>query len=347
LWLNEKENTVPMDIQQEVSLRTYNTFGIDQSAEQLAILNDKAQLSELKNLKTPLRVLGGGSNILLTQSIPGTVILNSIKGIQLEKENDTHVWVRVGAGEVWHEFVCYAIENNWAGIENLALIPGTVGAAPIQNIGAYGVEVKEVIEQVEVWHLETQKLIVIPHQECAFGYRDSIFKQALAGKCIITGVLFRLSKKHQPNVSYGAIQDALAAKGKDKNPGIHDIAEAVMEIRRSKLPDPKQIGNAGSFFKNPVISSAQYQLLQNQYPHIPGYILNEAQVKIPAGWLIEHAGWKGHRVGNTGVHTRQALVLVNYGHAQGKEILALATTIINSVQEKFGIYLEKEVQIWP
>lgn len=290
-------------------------------------------------------VLGGGSNVLLTHNLHGIVLHNKIKGIEKVKEDADHVWVTVGAGEVWHDFVMYAIANHWAGIENLALIPGTVGAAPIQNIGAYGVEVKAVIDCVTGWHWDMKQLVPFYNSECAFGYRDSIFKHQLKDKVFITSVTFRLNKKPNYNTSYGAIEQELQKMGITE-PSIAAIADAVIAIRSSKLPNPREIGNAGSFFKNPTISIEQYNILKETFPTIPSYPVNEESVKVPAGWLIEQCGWKGFRAGDAGVHEKQALVLVNYGHATGGAVWDLSDNILKTVHDKFHIQLEREVQVW-
>lgn len=334
-------------LQNNVSLRAYNTFGFDVTAEAILELNNAAQLAHIsmdESLPRPFRVLGGGSNVLLSGPVTGTLLLNRIKGIEHISEDEDSVLLRVGAGEVWHEWVRYAIAKGYGGIENLALIPGTVGAAPIQNIGAYGVEVKSVIREVQAWHWGRQAFITLSADECRFGYRDSIFKQELKGQVVVTHVCFRLQKHAQLHTEYGAIREALQAMG--AIPSVENVARAVIRIRQSKLPDPKQIGNAGSFFKNPVISRAAFEQLQSQHPDIPTYPLPDGQVKLPAGWLIEHCGWKGFREGDAGVHARQALVLVNYGHATGTAIWSLSERIIASVQEQFGITLEREVQVW-
>lgn len=337
-----------MQLHQNISLLPYNTFGIDTTAEYFMEIDDEGLLPGLSVdtlLPAEKHILGGGSNVLLTKNISGLTLLNRIKGIKIEKEDEDHVWVRVQSGEVWHEFVMYAIANNWAGIENLALIPGTVGAAPMQNIGAYGVEVKDCIEHVTAWHWDEQLYVNYDNKECAFGYRESLFKHSLKEKVFITSVVFRLNKKPTFNTSYGAIEQELQ-KMNISTLSIKAIADAVINIRSSKLPDPKRIGNAGSFFKNPTISAAHFELLQTNFPGIPSYPVGAAGIKVPAGWLIEQCGWKGHKQGHTGVHEKQALVLVNYGGATGAEIWQLSDEILQSVKERFGILLEREVQVW-
>ncbi|MBS1585207.1 MAG: UDP-N-acetylmuramate dehydrogenase [Bacteroidetes bacterium] len=337
-----------MQLQKNISLKPYNTFGIDVPAEYLLPVDDTdllAQISEDASLPQRRHVLGGGSNILLTKPVEGLVLQNRLKGISVDREDKEHVWVKVSSGEIWHSFVLHAIENHWAGIENLALIPGTVGAAPMQNIGAYGVEARETIDSVAGWHWEEKEFVTYSSAACRFGYRDSIFKHELRDKLFISSVTFRLNKKPNYNTSYGAIEQELQKMGVQEL-SIKAIADAVISIRSSKLPDPKQIGNAGSFFKNPTITIEHFELLQTNYPHIPSYPVSETMVKIPAGWLIEQCGWKGYRRDDTGVHEKQALVLVNYGKATGAEIWNLSGEILRSVMERFGIELEREVQVW-
>lgn len=336
-----------MNIQEHISLKTYNTFGIDTTARFFTTLTDTNDLAALTDAHqyAHRKIIGGGSNILLTQPVDGLLIANQTKGIELLQEDAEHVWLRVASGEIWHELVLHIIDKGWSGIENLALIPGTVGAAPIQNIGAYGVEVKDVIESVTFWHWDKKKMITFNNTECRFAYRDSIFKQELKDKCFIVSVVFRLNKQAKPNISYGAIEEELKNMHVD-NYTPKAIAEAVIRIRISKLPDPKITGNAGSFFKNPTITTAQFQELQLAYPNIPSYKINDEYVKIPAGWLIEQCGWKGYRKDDYGVHPKQALVLVNYGHAKGNEIWDLSGNIVASVKNTFGIELEREVQVW-
>ncbi|MFN4146995.1 MAG: UDP-N-acetylmuramate dehydrogenase [Runella sp.] len=337
-----------LTIQSYVSLKPYNTFGIEATARYFVEIDNEQdiqtlyQLPDFQNL--PLLILGGGSNLLFTQDFGGWVVKINIKGIEILKEDQQHVWVRVGAGENWHEFVMYCVERQWAGLENLSLIPGTVGAAPMQNIGAYGVEIKDTFDHLEAIEIATGQQHRFDNATCRFGYRDSIFKQEAKGKYIITNVCFKLNKVPVFNTSYGDIQRTLDQMG-IKKLSIEAISEAVVRIRRSKLPDPAEIGNAGSFFKNPEIPRSQFEQLQMQYPDIPHYPVSASTVKVPAGWLIEQCGWKGKRTGNVGVHTRQALVLVNYGGGRGLEIKQLAEKIQASVQDKFGIHLHTEVNI--
>lgn len=333
-------------IQTNVSLRPYNTFGIDATARFFVVINTLEELIEVLQMPDyqyiPKLILGGGSNLLLTQNFEGLVIKINLKGIEKIKEDDQHIWLRVGAGEVWHEFVLYCIEHHYAGIENLSLIPGTVGAAPRQNIGAYGVEIKEVFEELTALDLTTLQLTTYDLPTCRFGYRESIFKHEAKGKTIIVNVTFRLNKNPIFHINYGDIQKTLAEMGvTDLN--IKAVSDAVIQIRQSKLPNPAEIGNAGSFFKNPEISKVQFEQLKDLHPSLPGYPTSDTMVKVPAGWLIEQAGWKGHRTGNVGVHARQALVLVNYGGGTGLEIKTLAQKVQASVFEKFGIHLSAEV----
>lgn len=336
-----------MNIQHNISLKPYNTFGIDIPAESYMEVHSAEDVQAISEEKKAVekRVLGGGSNILLTTPVDGLLLHNKLKGIEVVKEDEDNVWLRVQAGEVWHNLVMHAIANNLAGIENLALIPGTVGAAPMQNIGAYGVEAKETIDSVTGWLWGDQTFATYSNMECRFGYRDSIFKHELKDKIFITSVTFKLNKKPMFHTGYGAIAQELEKMNVGEL-SIKAIADAVIAIRTSKLPDPKQIGNAGSFFKNPTIPAAQFELLQTAFPNIPSYPAADDMIKVPAGWLIEQCGWKGYKTNGTGVHEKQALVLVNYGSATGKEIFDLSTEILSSVRERFGIELEREVQIW-
>jgi UDP-N-acetylmuramate dehydrogenase len=333
-----------MLVQQNVSLKNYNTFGIAAQAKLFAEFQTVEELRELLQTypQEPKLILGGGSNILFTQDFAGLVLKNNILGISQVSDNQDFVELRVGAGENWHQFVLHCLANNWAGVENLSLIPGLVGASPMQNIGAYGVEVKDVISSVEAWAIAEGNLRVFSNAECKFGYRESIFKNEAKDQYIITHVNFRLTKQAIFKVSYGDIQKTLQSMAvQDLN--IQAISQAVCQIRQSKLPNPAEIGNAGSFFKNPEISSEQFEQLKNEFPTLPSYPINEKQVKIPAAWLIEQAGWKGKRLGNIGVHEKQALVLVNYGMGKGLEIKQLAQEIQNSILQKFGIVLKPEV----
>ncbi|NCT95128.1 MAG: UDP-N-acetylmuramate dehydrogenase [Chitinophagaceae bacterium] len=331
------------------SLRPYNTFGIAAQARYFASFSSiealQTLLYESKQVQgLPLLVLGGGSNILLTQDFPGLVLRNQLKGISVIEEDQDYWHIKAMAGEVWHELVLYCIEHGYAGLENLSLIPGLVGASPMQNIGAYGVEIKDLFHSLEAWHIGDRSLQVFTARDCAFGYRESVFKRALKGQFIILSVRFRLPKKPVYHTSYGAIAAELERMGVQE-PDCKSIANAVIRIRQSKLPDPAVMGNAGSFFKNPVVDATLYQQLQLSYPTIPGFAIDAGSYKVPAAWLIEQCGWKGYRKGDAGCHALQPLVLVNHGHASGKAIWDLSEDILQSVLSKFGIQLEREVNI--
>ena len=334
------------------SLKKYNSFGIDAAAQYFSTFDTVKQLEEYlelekqetKNEKPKTFILGGGSNILLTGNVDGLVLKNEIKGIEIVSEDDDYVYVKAGAGENWHQLVLYCIKNNLAGMENLSLIPGNVGASPMQNIGAYGVELKDLFYELEAFHLSEKKLVKFGLEDCQFGYRESVFKRKLKDQFVIINVTYRLNKIPYFNTSYGAIEQELEAMG-IKALSIQAISQAVINIRSSKLPDPTVIGNAGSFFKNPEISPQQFETLKIAFPNIVGYALNNGNVKLAAGWLIEQCGWKGYRKGDAGCHAKQALVLVNYGHAKGHEILILSEDIIVSVKDKFDVVLEREVNI--
>jgi UDP-N-acetylmuramate dehydrogenase len=340
-------------LQHHVSLRPYNTFGIDAHARLFAVFTSVEELRELlarPEVQAAAKlVLGGGSNLLFTQDFDGIVLKNEIRGLETldaDPADDTQL-VRAGAGESWHGLVEYALGQRLSGIENLSLIPGTVGAAPLQNIGAYGVELKDAFEYLEAVEIGSGQLRRFSREECGFGYRESVFKGPLRNQFIVTGVVLRLHRRPQANTSYGAIRTTLEEMGVTAEPSPQQVSQAVISIRRSKLPDPAQIGNAGSFFKNPEVSQAKFDALRAEYPELPGYPV-PGGVKVPAGWLIEQCGWKGHRAGadgRYGVHDRQALVLVNHGGATGAEVRALAEEIIGSVREKFGIELHPEVNI--
>jgi len=334
-----------LNIEENISLKNYNTFGIDVTAKRFICIDSVYQLQELLKVEKDIFLISGGSNMLLTKDIEKLVVHIDIKGVSIDQENENEVFLTVNAGENWHEFVLWCVDNNYGGLENLSLIPGNVGTCPIQNIGAYGVEVKDTITKVEALHIETGKLVQFSNEECKFGYRNSIFKNEVKGKYIITSVSFKLTKQnHNFNTSYGAIETELTSKNIAK-PNLKNISDAVIAIRKSKLPDPKEIGNSGSFFKNPVITKAHFLTLQKMYPEIPSYIVSENQVKVPAGWLIEKAGFKGKRFGDFGVHKKQALVLVNYNNATGKDIYNLAETIQKKIKSKFEIKLEIEVNV--
>jgi UDP-N-acetylmuramate dehydrogenase len=339
-------------MQYNISLRRYNTFGIDAAAKQFAVFNcvDDMKVLLEENDKDNLLVLGGGSNLLFTQNYDGLVLKNEIKGIEEIAEDDAYVYVRAGAGEGWHGFVLHCIKNRWAGVENLSLIPGNVGASPMQNIGAYGIELKDVFHQLEAYHIKDRQVVTFSAADCAFGYRESVFKRQLKGQFVITSVTFKLSKKPVFHTSYGAIEQQLQKMGITEL-SIKAISDAVIAIRSSKLPNPAEIGNAGSFFKNPTITEIIFAQLKAQYPAIVGYPLAGGTVKLAAGWLIENCGpqgglsWKGYRIGDAGCHAKQALVLVNYGNAAGSEIYQLSEAILQSVYKKFGVLLEREVNI--
>lgn len=340
---------INMTIHENYSLRACNTFGIDVRATRFCAVESVVDIwTAIKQNagQLPLFMLGGGSNLLLRDDLPFFVLKNEIRGIEIVEEDERTALVAAGGGENWHEFVLWCIAQGLGGVENLSLIPGTVGAAPIQNIGAYGVELKDVFERLEAVHLSTGGVGTFDAKTCRFGYRDSVFKRDLKGKYAITKVFFRLQKKPAINSSYGAIARTLAAKAIE-NPTIKDVSDAVIEIRSSKLPDPAEIGNSGSFFKNPEISRATFEAAQARFPDIVHYDLPDGRVKVPAGWLIEQCGWKGKRVGNTGAYKNQALVLVNYGNASGAEVWALAQEIAASVEEKFGIRIVPEVNVLP
>jgi UDP-N-acetylmuramate dehydrogenase len=336
-----------IEIQQNKSLKNYNTFGIDVKAEYFVAVSTVEALQHVVALNDyPEKLLlGGGSNMLLTKNQKKLVIHLNLKGISIEKEDEDFVWVKANTGENWHAFVLWCLAKNFGGLENLSLIPGNVGTAPIQNIGAYGVELKDTFVSCNAIHIKTQKTQTFTKAECNFGYRKSIFKNEVKGQYVITSVLFKLTKhKHQLKMDYGAITSELKAQN-ITNPTIQDISKAVITIRESKLPNPKDIGNSGSFFKNPVISKSKFKTLQKNFKNIPSYPISEDKVKVPAGWLIETAGFKGKRFGNYGVHKHQALVLVNYGGAKGGDILNLSKLIQKTVLRLFDISIEAEVNI--
>lgn len=336
-------------IQENISLQPLNTFGVQATARYYCEVNSQDQLRELLNHPVFQNhghlILGGGSNILFTKDFEGLIIKSGLQGWSITGETEDYVMLKAGAGENWHDLVMHCIANDWGGVENLSLIPGTVGAAPIQNIGAYGVEIKNVIEKVTAIDLTTGGLRTFNNSECRFGYRESVFKHDLKENIFISSITLRLTRKrHMLHTHYGAIQEVLKQHHID-HPTIKDVSDAVISIRQSKLPDPRVTGNAGSFFKNPTISEETYQQIKKAYPLIPFYPADNQYVKIPAGWLIEQCGWKGKRIGNIGVHPQQALVLVNYGGGNGEDILHLSMKIQSSVKEKFGVTLTTEVNI--
>ncbi|PHR72197.1 MAG: UDP-N-acetylenolpyruvoylglucosamine reductase [Lutibacter sp.] len=355
-----------MNIQKNISLKPYNTFGIDVIASEFVSITSIEDLREVLTKNQDLFILSGGSNILLVNSIGKLTLHVALNGVSVIKETKKHVYVQANAGEDWHEFVLWCIKNDFGGLENLSLIPGNVGTSPMQNIGAYGVEIKDTFHKLEAMEVSTGKLHEFSKSDCNFGYRNSVFKNELKGKYIITSVIFKLTKeKHKLNYSYGAIQSELE-KREIQKPTIKDISDVVIDIRNSKLPNPKEIGNSGSFFKNPVIDKEQFDVLQKKHPNMPFYEVKDVtssvspraesrgenykpqttnHYKVPAGWLIEQCGFKGKRFGDAGVHTKQALVLVNYGNATGKEIYNLAQKIQQTVKNTFDISLDIEVNV--
>ncbi len=338
-----------MTIYENQSLLLLNTFHIDASARYFVEINSESDFLSLikdkKYIDSNKLVLGGGSNLLFTKDFDGIVIKNNLLGKELVKEDTEHYYVKVGAGEVWHEFVLWCIKNNYAGLENLSLIPGKVGASPMQNIGAYGVEIKDLFESLEALDMETGENVVFTNSQCEFGYRESVFKRKYKNRYFIRSVTFKLSKHPEFNTTYGAIEKELEVMGV-KELSIKAISDAVIRIRSSKLPDPAQIGNAGSFFKNPEVPASKYESLKKDFPTVVGYPLDNGNIKLAAGWLIEQCGWKGKREGDAGVHVNQALVLVNHGKAKGSEIYHLSTQVLKSVHDKFGVDLEREVNIY-
>lgn len=340
-----------MQVHQNFFLKEYNTFGIGVYSKYFAEFSSVEELKELVETTEnilPKMILGGGSNILFTKDYEGFILKNNIAGIEVINEDEDFVYVRAGAGVNWHQLVMYCVNNNYSGVENLSLIPGKVGASPMQNIGAYGVEVKDVFYDLNAFHLHEKNIQRFSSKDCEFGYRESVFKKKFKEQFVILHVTYRLKKNPVFNISYGAIEEELSNM-KIENLTIKAISDAVIQIRSSKLPDPKIIGNAGSFFKNPVINKLELQRIQtrqlSKHLKIPFYQIDEDHFKIPAGWLIEQCGWKGYRSGDAGCYEKQALVLVNYGSASGKEIFALSARIQASVQEEFGISLEAEVNI--
>ncbi|WP_341214440.1 UDP-N-acetylmuramate dehydrogenase [uncultured Wocania sp.] len=336
-----------MKIKENISLKPYNTFGIDVLAKHFVSVSNLDELKNILLLKgyPDKLILGGGSNILLTKNQKALVIHVNLKGITIISEDENSVIVKANAGENWHEFVLWCLDHDFGGIENLSLIPGNVGTAPIQNIGAYGVELKDSFISCEGLSLESNTIKSFSKANCNFGYRNSIFKQHEKGKYIITNVTFKLSKKtHKLNINYGSIASQLELM-QITSPTIQEISKAVIAIRESKLPNPKEIGNSGSFFKNPIISKAHYDTLLENFPEIPSYTISDNEIKIPAGWLIEKSGFKGKRFGDYGVHKNQALVLVNYGNSKGSDILNLSKLIQKTIKRLFGISIEAEVNI--
>jgi UDP-N-acetylmuramate dehydrogenase len=338
-----------MKLFQNYPLQDITTFHAKVFAKYYTVFSSveflKQILSSPEAKSMPFIILGGGSNVLFTGNFNGIIIRNAIEGIEVIKEDEHSVFIKASAGEKWHDVVLYCVNRNYGGIENLSLIPGTVGAGPIQNIGAYGVELKDVLQEVEALNIHTLELRKFTNAECKFGYRDSVFKEREKDNYIILSVTLKLTKNPKVNISYGTLSKELEGMGIIQ-PTIKDVSNAVIKIRSSKLPDPDKIGNAGSFFKNPVITNVQFEKIKELHPTIVSFPATDGYTKLAAGWLIEQCGWKGKRVGDAGVHKDQALVLVNYGNATGKEIYELSTQIINSVKEKFGVELEREVNIF-
>ncbi|MDP3392788.1 UDP-N-acetylmuramate dehydrogenase [Sediminibacterium sp.] len=339
-----------IQIQENISLKPYNSFGIHALAKSFCSVSSIIEMQELlewnKIQNNPLLILGGGSNLLFTKDYNGLVLQNALKGIELIREDHENYYVKAMAGENWHQFVCYCVQMQYQGIENMSLIPGNVGASPMQNIGAYGVEIKDVFESLEAIQISDGAVVTFNNSACEFGYRESIFKRLLRNQFIILSVVFKLRKTPVYNTSYGNIEQELINM-KEQQPNIQSIAEAVIRIRQRKLPDPSKIGNAGSFFKNPIILTALYEELKKENKNIPGFAVNNGDyTKVPAAWLIEQTGWKGFRVGDAGCYPLQPLVLVNYGNATGAEIFDLSAQIIKKVQAHFGILLEREVNIY-
>ncbi|MES2881942.1 MAG: UDP-N-acetylmuramate dehydrogenase [Bacteroidota bacterium] len=342
-----------MELLENISLKACNSFGIDVVAKKYATFHSVIELEELvQNAKlhpeasglNPKLILGGGSNILFTNNFDGLVLKNEITGIEVVKEDEDFVYLKTGAGENWHQFVLHCVENNFAGVENLSLIPGSNGASPMQNIGAYGVEIKDVFYELEAYQLNDESLQTFNLNDCQFGYRESVFKNKYKGQFVITSVTYRLNKKPKFNISYGAIEQELEKMGVQEL-SIKAIAQAVINIRSSRLPNPSEVGNAGSFFKNPQIGKTEFQELQQKHPGVIGFPVGENHFKLAAGWLIEQCGWKGYRKGDAGCYAKQALVLVNYGNANGEEIFELSELILQSVKKKFGVLLEREVNV--
>lgn len=328
-----------MKIINNCPLKERHTFGMDVKADRLIEFANEDELkSALTGAVKPLLFMGGGSNLLFLNNYSGTVLHSVIDNINIVAEDDNSVSVRVGSGVVWDDFVAYCVEKGWWGVENLSLIPGEVGASAVQNIGAYGVEVKDVLQSIEAISVDDLSKRIFTNAECNYAYRDSIFKKSLKGKYVITYVTYRLSKIANPNIGYGALKSVLA-----ENPSLKEIRDAIIAVRNSKLPDPKVYGNAGSFFMNPVIPMEQFVALQSRYPEIPSYPASDGYIKVPAGWLIEKSGWKGKSLGNAAVYEKQALVLINRGGATGMEVKHLADTIIEDIKEIFGITLHAEV----
>ncbi len=337
-----------MKIKEKYSLQSLNTFGLKVDAKYFTVVASTEEIKQAglfaKDKNIPLLILGGGSNILFKNDFRGLVVKNEIKGISVIEQTDDSVFVKVMGGEIWDDFVKFCVGKGWGGVENLSLIPGSAGAGPIQNIGAYSVELKDSFTELNAYFWKTGEKRRFLKDECEFGYRTSVFKKKLKGELFIESVTFRLDKKPILKTDYGAIKNELASIT-GRKATIQDVRDAVIKIRRSKLPDPVELGNAGSFFKNPVVSSGKLAKLKAEYPEIVSYKQADGSYKLAAGWLIDKCGWKGKRAGNAGVHSKQALVLVNYGNATGAEILNLAGKIQKSVFDGFGVRLEMEVNV--
>lgn len=332
-------------IEQAADLQGYNSFGLAVQAEALLRIQSEADWRFAIIQDMPKRVLGGGSNILFRKNVDGLLLKNELKGWEVIREDEEQVILRVGGGTSWHETVRYCVAQGWGGIENLSLIPGTTGAAPIQNIGAYGVELKDHFEGLWAWHLSTGEQRYFDKAACDFGYRDSIFKRAEKGKWLIAAVDLRLDKKPRLRLDYAGLAETLQEQGIEE-PTIRAVSDAVIAIRKQKLPQPSELGNAGSFFKNPILSAAALERLEQEFPDVPRYKVGDGQFKVPAAWLIEHCGWKGKQAGDAGIYAKHALILVNHGTASGQELWDLAQSVIASVEERFGIRLQAEVNIW-
>ena len=336
-----------MEIKNNFSLKNHNTFGIEAKAQRFVAVHSVSDLKSIleQHANDKKFILGGGSNMLLTKDIDALVIHIDLQGKKIIKEDEDFVWVESQAGENWHEFVLWTIDNNFGGLENMSLIPGNVGTTPVQNIGAYGIEIKDTFVSCEAMKISNQELITFNLQDCHFGYRESIFKNEVKDQYIITSVIFKLTKRnHKINISYGDIASELA-KNHIVTPTLKEVSNAVIAIRKSKLPDPKELGNSGSFFKNPILLKTDFDKIHQQFPEMKFYEVSETEVKVPAGWLIEQAGFKGKRFGDAGIHKNQALVLVNYGNATGQEILNVSKNIQETIFQKFGIHIEAEVNI--
>ena len=336
-----------MEIQTNFSLKSHNTFGIEASAKQFVAVHDTTELRMVlqQNKSEKKFILGGGSNMLLTKDLDALVIHVDLKGKKIIKEDEDFAWVESQAGENWHEFVLWTIDQNLGGLENMSLIPGNVGTTPVQNIGAYGTEIKDTFDSCEAMTIENQEMKMFTKAQCHFGYRESVFKNEAKDQYVITSVVFKLTKRnHKINISYGDISGELA-KNNITNPDLKDVSNAVIAIRQSKLPDPRELGNSGSFFKNPILKKSEFEKIHQKFPEMKYYEVSETEVKVPAGWLIEQAGFKGKRFGDAGIHKNQALVLVNYGNATGQEILEISKNIQKTIFQTFGIHIEAEVNV--